>query len=76
MSKNLDDRLYNLKEILDLDVFPFHSRYTLIRYIKSKKIKGIRIGKGAASRYYVKGSDLREFYNKITKKEDEITPIG
>jgi len=67
-----NEKLYRLSEIADTDMFPFGYRY-LLRLIHARKLKAVVIGnrkRQRGNRYFVRGEDLNNFYNKITNERN------
>lgn len=60
-----DDRLYKLKEIVDMGVIVNTklepSLFTVHRLIKSGKLKAVDLGTGTLSYRMVKGADLKSY---------------
>jgi len=64
-----DNKLYKISEILEMGIFPLTYR-TLLRKMQDGEIKTIKMGcnkKGTKPRYFVRGKDLNDYYNKLIK---------
>jgi hypothetical protein len=63
--------LYGTDEIMEMGVIVNTklepSSFTLYRLIKSGKIPALNMGTGKASRYFVKGADLRQYLKDTYK---------